>query len=38
LLQGEGHIQQNTRFIRAVIRNGWQSVRFGVRLVWYLVR
>jgi hypothetical protein len=38
LLQGEGHIQQNTRFNRAVIRKGWQSVRFGVRLVWYLVR
>jgi len=38
LLQGEGHIQQNTRFIRAVIRNGWRSVRFGVRLALYLVR
>lgn len=38
LLQGEGHIQQDTRFIRAVIRKGWQSVRCGVRLVWYLVR
>ena len=38
LLQGEGHIKQDTRFIRAVIRKGWRSVRFGVRLAWYLVR
>jgi hypothetical protein len=38
LLHGGGHIQQNTRFNLAVIRKGWRSVRFGVRLAWYLVR
>jgi hypothetical protein len=38
LLQGEGHIQQNTRFNRAVIRKGWRGVTFGATSVWYSVR
>ena len=38
LLQGEGHIQQNTRFNRAVIRRGVAEVTFGVTFVWYSVR
>ena len=38
LLHGEFHIQQNTRFNRAVIRRGVAEVTFGVTFVWYSVR
>ena len=38
LLHGEFHIQQNTRFNRAVIRKGWRGVTFGATFVWYSVR
>jgi len=38
LLQSEGHIQQDTLFKKLLVRRGWCGVRFGVRLVWYLVR
>lgn len=37
LLHGEGHIQQNTRFNRAIIRGGVAEVTFGVTFVWYSV-
>ena len=38
LLQGEFHIQQNTRFNLAVIRKRWCGVTFGATFVWYSVR